>query len=88
MDIERIGAVMEKWIAYGEFADGTSVERAFPYTGYNTYTGECEAAQDLEAWIIEVVGEKHGGCTFYSVSYTDGYDPEWDCPEYNSREEL
>ena len=43
------GITMEKWIAYGEFADGTSIERAFPYTGYNTYTGECEAAQDLEA---------------------------------------
>ena len=78
----------ERWIAAGEYADGTQIERAFPYPGYNTYAAEQEACTDLEAWLIEVVGDNHGGCTFYSVSYTDCYDPEWDCPEYSAREEV
>ena len=78
----------ERWIATGEAADGTVIERAFPYTGYNTYAAEQEACSDIEAWLIEVACGNHGGCTFYSVSYTDCYDPEFDAPEYRAGEEV
>lgn len=78
----------ERWLAYGECADGTIIERAFPYTGYNTYVAEQDAAHDIETWLIEVACEEHGGCEFYSVAYTDCYESEFDCPEYNYKEEV
>lgn len=74
--------MQERWLAYGECADGTVIEYAFPYPGYPTSAAENKAQSDIEAWLIEVACEKHGGCTFYSVSYTDCYDPEFDPPEY------
>lgn len=73
----------ERWLAYGECADGTIIEQAFHYSGYPTYAAEMEAQHDIEAWLIEVACEAHGGCEFYSVSYTDCYDPDFDPPEYN-----
>ena len=72
----------ERWLAYGECADGTVIEEAFPYTGYLTWVAENDAQHDIEAWLIESACEEHGGCTFYSVSYTDCYDPEFDPPEH------
>lgn len=72
---------MEKWEAYAECADGTTIKKFFNYTGYPTYTAEQNRQHEIEAWLIEVACEKHGGCEFYSVSYTDCYDPEWDIEE-------
>ena len=34
------------------------------------YSRECERQYTLECWLIEQ-GEKHGGCTFYSVAYVE-----------------
>ena len=56
---------MGKWIGYAEYADGTYVEKEFPYNANGHYTKECEEQYDIECWLIE----HHEDCTFYSVSY-------------------
>lgn len=53
------------WNAYAEYADGTVIDRDFPYCEGANYSAECERQYDLEAWLLE----QHDGCTFYSVSY-------------------
>ena len=58
------------WNAVGEYADGTRIEKNFPYYEEGNYGRECDRQYQLEAWLIEQ-GEKHGGCTFYSVCYVD-----------------
>ena len=58
------------WNAVGEYADGTRIEKNFPYYERGNYNLECEKQYQLECWLIEE-GEKHGGCTFFSVAYID-----------------
>lgn len=58
------------WEAIAEYMDGTRIEKNFPYCEEGNYKRECERQYDLECWLIEQ-GEKHGGCTFYSVAYVD-----------------
>lgn len=58
------------WNAIGEYADGTRVEKNFLYNEEGHYNRECTRQYELECWLIEQ-GEKHGGCTFYSVAYVD-----------------
>lgn len=58
------------WNAIGECADGTRIEKNFPYNEEGNYSRECEQQYELECWLVEQ-GEKHGGCTFYSVAYMD-----------------
>lgn len=55
------------WNAVAEYADGTRIEKDFPYNEGGNYNAECERQYELEAWLIE----QHEGCTFYSVSYTE-----------------
>ncbi|MBR6219522.1 MAG: hypothetical protein IKQ80_03030 [Clostridia bacterium] len=53
------------WIARAEYADGTSIEKAFAYNENGNYQLECERQYELEAWLIE----QHEDCTWYSVDY-------------------
>ena len=55
------------WNAVAEYADGTRIEKNFPYYEDGNYQAECERQYELEAWLIE----RHEGCTFYSVSYIE-----------------
>lgn len=53
------------WEAIAEYADGTSIDKYFPYNENGNYSMECERQQDLEEWLLE----QHEGCIWYSVSY-------------------
>ena len=53
------------WIAVAEYADGTRIEKNFPYNEGGNYNKECEKQYELEAWLIGL----HDDCVFYSVSY-------------------
>ena len=53
------------WNAVAEYADGTRIEKNFPYREAGNYQAECERQCELEAWLIG----QHEGCTYYSVSY-------------------
>ena len=55
------------WNAVAEYADGTRIEKNFPYYEDGNYQAECERQYELEAWLIE----RHEGCTFYSVNYIE-----------------
>ena len=55
------------WNAVAEYADGTRIEKNFPYYEDGNYQAECERQHELEAWLIE----QHEGCTFYSVNYIE-----------------
>lgn len=58
------------WNAVGEYADGTRIEKNFPYYEEGNYNLECDKQFQLENWLIGQ-GENHGGCIFYSVCYVD-----------------
>ncbi len=55
------------WEAIAEYADGTRIEKYFPYNENGNYNAECERQYELEAYLIGL----HDNCTFYSVSYID-----------------
>lgn len=55
------------WFAVAEYADGTRVEKSFPYREGGNYHAECERQYEIEAWLIG----RHDGCTFYSVIYEE-----------------
>ena len=56
-----------QWCGVAEYADGTSVEKYYPYYENDNYYRECKRQQDIEAELIE----GHEGCTYYSVSVVD-----------------
>lgn len=51
------------WEAYGEYADGSVIEKRFPYTSKN-YREEQEDEFAIESWLIERDVE----CLYYSVA--------------------
>ena len=51
------------WEARAEYADGTTVERFYDYTGSRLSDGDIQ--YELEEWLIT----HHDGCTWYSVNY-------------------
>lgn len=55
------------WIAVAEYADGTRIEKKFPYSEDGNYNKECEKQYELEEWLIG----QHDDCVFYSVSYEE-----------------
>lgn len=57
----------EYWLATADYADGTHIEKKFPYTENGNYGLECERQYEMECWLIEA----HDGCTFYSVDYVN-----------------
>ena len=56
-----------KWNAVAEYADGTRIEKNFPYHEAGNYPAECQRQYELEAWLIG----QHEECTYYSVSYME-----------------
>lgn len=58
---------MIMWCAIGEYADGTRIEKKFPYWENGNYAAEIERQYSLENWIINA----HENCTFYSVDYVE-----------------
>lgn len=58
---------MAAWVARAEYADGTSIEKRFPYSEGGNYSAECDRQYELEDWLIQ----RHDGCTWYSVDYVD-----------------
>ena len=61
---------MAKWVAWARYADGTEIEKAFPYRENGSYSRECEREYQLECWLIE----EHEGCVEYSVNFVDDED--------------
>lgn len=59
---------MHSWEAIADCADGTRIEKRFPYNEGGNYLAENERQYELECWLIEEA-EKHGGCTFYTVNF-------------------
>ena len=55
------------WNAYAEYADGTVVDRNFPYAEDGIYSAECARQFDLEEWLVGL----HEDFIFYSVSYIE-----------------
>lgn len=51
------------WLAHGEYADGTVIEKEFPYYEDGNYIAEADRQHDLEQWLLDI----HDGCEFYSV---------------------
>lgn len=57
------------WEARAEYADGTEVCKNIPYIPGNIRQDN-EEQYRIECELIEA-GEKHGGCTWYSVNYVE-----------------
>ena len=55
------------WNAVAEYADGTMIEKNFPYCESGNYQAECERQYDLECWLLS----QHDDCIFYSVAYVE-----------------
>ena len=55
------------WYAVAEYADGTRIERNFPYHENGNYSAECERQYEIEYWLIS----QHDGCIYYSVVYVE-----------------
>ena len=56
------------WEAVAEYADGTRIEKTFPYNEGGNYAMENERQYEIECWLLE----QHPDCTYYSVCYVDG----------------
>lgn len=52
------------WIARAEYADGTEIEKDFPYFEDGDWERECKRQQQLEEWLIN----QKDGCIWFSVS--------------------
>lgn len=48
-------------------ADGTRIEKEFPYNEGGNYSAECKRQYEIETWLIG----QHDCCTYYSVSYME-----------------
>lgn len=51
------------WVAYGEYADGSVIEKTFPFTSKN-FSEEQEDQYAIECWLVERDVE----CLYYSVA--------------------
>ncbi len=54
------------WEAYGEYADGSVIQKDFPYTAKN-YREECEEEFEIECWLVDRDVE----CLYYSVAFIE-----------------
>lgn len=57
------------WEAVAEYADGTRIEKMFPYCENGNWLAENERQYPIECWLIE---EAHEDCVWYSVNYVEG----------------
>ena len=53
-----------KWIVSAKYADGTEIEKSYPYREGGIYSKEEQRQYELECWILE----QHEDCIWYSVS--------------------
>ena len=60
---------MGYWNARAEFADGTEFDKNIPYNP-GSIREDNQTQYDIECELIHC-GEKHGGCTWYSVNYVE-----------------
>lgn len=60
---------MGYWNARAEYADGTEIDKNIPYIS-GSILQDNQAQYDIECDLIRN-GEKHGGCTWYSVNYVE-----------------
>jgi hypothetical protein len=67
-DSDEEYAVSGHWLASATYADGTEVEKEFPYTAEN-YREEQEEQYRLESWLLDY----HPDCTWYSVSFVEDW---------------
>lgn len=54
------------WIAYAEYADGSSFERTFPYNEENSFS-EQERQYELEEYLVN----RYPECIYYSVAVVE-----------------
>ena len=57
------------WIARAKYADGSEIEKRFPYTADGNYARECEEQYKIECWLLE--RETDSPCVWYSVDYEE-----------------
>ncbi len=57
------------WIARAKYADGSEIEKSFPYTANGNYGKECKEQYEIECWLLE--RESKTPCVWYSVDYVD-----------------
>ena len=55
------------WNAVAEYADGTRIEKNFPYNESGNYQAECERQYDIECWLMS----QHEDSIFYCVGYVE-----------------
>lgn len=55
------------WYAVAEYADGSRIEKYFPYHENGNYNAECERQYEIEYWLIS----QHDDCIYYSVVYVE-----------------
>lgn len=68
---------MWMWEAIGRYADGTEIEKYFPYNEDDRYALECEKQFKLEEWLINA----HEDCIFYSVECVEKEDEQCNTKE-------
>jgi hypothetical protein len=57
------------WLAEAEYADGTTIERWFPYNEGGNPIAENDRQYDIECWLLE----QHPDCTWMSVIVCDRF---------------
>ena len=57
------------WIARAKYADGSEIEKRFPYTADGNYAREREEQYEIECWLLE--RETGSPCVWYSVDYEE-----------------
>ena len=57
------------WIARAKYADGSEIEKRFPYTADGNYARECEEQYEIKCWLLG--RETDSPCIWYSVDYEE-----------------
>ena len=55
------------WEARAEYADGSTIEKTFPYNENGNSLLENQRQYEIECWLLE----QHEDCTWYSVNYIE-----------------
>lgn len=56
------------WNAAATYADGTEIDKDFPYCERGNYKAECDKQYALEWWLMEQI-EKYGDIEWHSVTF-------------------
>lgn len=55
------------WEARAEYADGSTIDKTFPYNENGNSLLENQRQYEIECWLLE----QHEDCTWYSVNYIE-----------------